>query len=269
MPTDKRQRQRDNSRARQEAIRAAQKQSARRRQIFKTVLAIAAIVGVLFLGGLIGGGGSGDDEPAASKDTTSTTVASPSTKPGKTPCPPDEGTAERKVTFDGRPKDCLEDGKEYTATVETDAGTFKVELDRKNAPKTTNNFVFLARHHFYDGVSYHRVIPGFMIQGGDPEGTGSGGPGYKFNDEIPEGHKYTVGEIVMANSGANTQGSLFFIVIGPQGEGLPPNYSPFGKVVEGLDVVKKIEADGNADPQSNGVPPKVLHKMIKVTITES
>ncbi|HVE93279.1 MAG TPA: peptidylprolyl isomerase [Acidimicrobiales bacterium] len=267
MPTDKRQRQRENSRARQEAIRAAQKQSARRRQIFRTVLAIAAIVGVLFLGGLIGGG---DDEPVASKDaTTTTTVAVPSVKPGTTPCPPDEGTPERKVEFDGPPKNCLEKDKTYTATVETDAGTFKVELDSKNAPKTVNNFVFLARHHFYDGVVYHRVIPGFMIQGGDPEGTGSGGPGYKFNDEIPEGHKYEVGQIVMANSGPNTQGSQFFVVTGPQGEGLPPSYSPFGKVVDGLDVVKKIEADGNADPQSNGVPPKVLHKMLKVTITES
>jgi cyclophilin family peptidyl-prolyl cis-trans isomerase len=148
--------------------------------------------------------------------------------------------------------------------VDTDVGTFTVALDAKAAPKTVNNFVFLAREHFYDGLTFHRVIPGFVVQGGDPQGNGSGGPGYKFGDELPKAGAYKVGSLAMANSGPNTNGSQFFIVTGPQGAQLPPNYSLFGSVSSGIDVVKTIEAAG-----SQSGTPTTVHKMTKVTIAES
>jgi cyclophilin family peptidyl-prolyl cis-trans isomerase len=127
-------------------------------------------------------------------------------------------------------------GKSYTATIKTTAGDIVVELS-KDTPVTTNNFVFLAGEKFYDGVIFHRVIPGFMIQGGDPTGTGMGGPGYKFADEKFTG-EYKRGTIAMANSGANTNGSQFFIMHADYA--LPPNYVIFGKTTSGLETVDKI-----------------------------
>jgi cyclophilin family peptidyl-prolyl cis-trans isomerase len=133
----------------------------------------------------------------------------------------------------------IDQNKTYIATIKTSAGDIKVQLDAKNAPLTVNNFVFLAREKFYDGVIFHRVIKDFVIQGGDPQGTGMGGPGYKFADEPVKG-SYEVGSIAMANSGPNTNGSQFFIIDGAQGAALPPQYNLFGKTIEGIDVVHKI-----------------------------
>lgn len=127
-------------------------------------------------------------------------------------------------------------GKSYTALIHTSVGDITVELSQ-DTPITTNNFVFLAQEKFYDGVIFHRVIPGFMIQGGDPTGTGMGGPGYKFADEKFTG-KYLRGTLAMANSGPNTNGSQFFIMHADYG--LPSNYVIFGQAVSGLDVVDKI-----------------------------
>ena len=158
---------------------------------------------------------------------------------------------------------CLEPGKDYGATVTTDVGTFTIDLLEKKAPKTVNNFVFLARHKFYDGIVFHRVIPGFMNQTGDPEGTGRGGPGYEFEDELPAQGEYEVGSVAMANAGPNTNGSQFFTVTGPNGVALPPQYSLFGTVTSGMDVLHKIEADGSPSGQ-----PTVQHRIESVTITE-
>ncbi|MDH4169541.1 MAG: peptidylprolyl isomerase, partial [Acidimicrobiia bacterium] len=108
------------------------------------------------------------------------------------------------------------------------------------APVTVNNFVFLARYHYYDGIIFHRIINGFMCQGGDPTGTGRGGPGYTFADELPKPGRYEVGSIAMANAGPNTNGSQFFLVSGANGVGLPPQYSLFGKVISGLDVLEEM-----------------------------
>ena len=108
------------------------------------------------------------------------------------------------------------------------------------------------------------MIPGFVAQGGDPQGTGSGGPGYAFADELPKAGAYKIGSVAMANSGPNTNGSQFFVITGDQGASLPPSYSLFGAVTDGMDVVKKIEADG--DPSGK---PKTVHRMVKVTIEES
>jgi cyclophilin family peptidyl-prolyl cis-trans isomerase len=146
----------------------------------------------------------------------------------------------------------------------TSKGTIHIELDPVAAPKTVNNFVFLARYHYYDGVTFHRVIPGFVLQGGDPEGTGRGGPGYRFEDELPRPGRYQLGSLAMANAGPNTNGSQFFIISGPHGQQLPPSYSLFGQVVAGLDVVAAIDALGTAGAGK----PKERIVIQSVTITE-
>lgn len=127
--------------------------------------------------------------------------------------------------------------KSYTAVIETEAGTMKAELYADDAPTTVNNFVFLSRDGYYSDVIFHRVIDGFMIQGGDPTGTGRGGPGYRFQDE-PVKRKYVRGTLAMANAGPNTNGSQFFIM--HRDYPLPPQYTIFGKLVEGEDVVDAI-----------------------------
>ncbi len=163
----------------------------------------------------------------------------------------------------------------YTATVTTDVGAFTVALAPKSAPVTVNNFVFLAENHFFDCITFHRVIPGFVNQTGDPTGTGSGGPGYTIPDENPPkaanpAAQYPLGSLAMANTGQpHTGGSQFFIVAGTQGESLPNTYALFGQVTSGMAVVARINADGNPDPNAGGVPPKVLHRMVSVTVTES
>ena len=161
--------------------------------------------------------------------------------------------------------------KKYTATVRTDAGSFVVTLDDQDAPNTVNNFVFLAQQKFFNCIIFHRVIPGFMDQTGDPTGTGSGGPGYKFADELPAkaSPQYPIGSVAMANSGPDTNGSQFFIVTGPEGETLAPNYTLFGTVTSGLNVVDKINADGNSSTSANGSPPNVIHRILSVTISSS
>jgi cyclophilin family peptidyl-prolyl cis-trans isomerase len=165
----------------------------------------------------------------------------------------------------------IDPSKTYTATINTDVGSFVVTLDATTTPATVNNFVFLAQQKFYNCVTFHRVIPQFMDQTGDPTGTGTGGPGYKFADELPKAAspQYPIGSLAMANSGPNTNGSQFFVVAGSQGESLAPNYSLFGHVTSGMSVVDKINADGNPKASANGVPPKVTHRMLSVTIATS
>jgi len=161
-----------------------------------------------------------------------------------TDCPAPDGSSPQRRGFDGPPPMCIDPAKRYTAQIVTTKGTMTVALDPQAAPRTVNNFVVLARYHFYDGVFFHRVIPGFVLQGGDPEGTGRGGPGYRFEDELPPAGRYEVGSLAMANAGPNTNGSQFFIISGPDGVRLPPSYSLFGKVVKGQEVVASIDAIG-------------------------
>ncbi len=168
------------------------------------------------------------------------------------------------------PKMTLDAGKSYTATLQTNKGTIEVELDPDDAPQTVNNFVCLARAGFYDNTPFHRILAGFVIQGGDPTGTGSGGPGYQFNDE-PVKRDYLPGTPAMANAGPNTNGSQFFIVLSDLTGRLPKNYTIFGKVSGGEDVVTKI---GNTPTRLSGPPmnePSVPTEPItleKVTISE-
>ena len=178
--------------------------------------------------------------------------------------PAADGSSPKTQRFDGPPPSVIDPSKRYTAEVTTSKGTMVIALDADAAPNTVNNFVFLARWHYYDGIVFHRIIPGFMCQGGDPEGSGRGGPGYKFDDELPAPGRYEIGSLAMANAGPNTNGSQFFIVSGPDGCALPPNYSLFGKVVKGLDVVKAIESAGSR----SGTPSEQV-VIQSVTITEA
>ncbi|MDE3223718.1 MAG: peptidylprolyl isomerase [Acidobacteriota bacterium] len=154
--------------------------------------------------------------------------------------------------------------KTYGATMVTSMGTLEIALDPLGAPNTVNSFVFLARWHYYDGIVFHRVIPGFVLQGGDPTGTGAGGPGYRFDDELPKPGRYEIGSLAMANAGPNTNGSQFFVISGPDGVRLPPLYALFGKVVKGLDVVQAIN-----DVGSPSGAPRQRVVIESVTITES
>jgi peptidylprolyl isomerase len=158
-----------------------------------------------------------------------------------TPAPPADGSAERQTKFQEPFEMAIDPSKQYTATIDTSAGEMVAFLSAGDAPQTVNNFVNLARHHYYDGLIFHRVISGFMIQGGCPEGSGRGGPGYRFADELPAPGKYAIGSLAMANAGPDTNGSQFFIVSGASGVGLPPQYSLFGKLISGLDVLDSIE----------------------------
>lgn len=149
------------------------------------------------------------------------------------------------------PEMAIDPKKSYTATIETSAGTMTAELFAAEAPKTVNNFVFLARDGFYNGVIFHRVIRGFMIQGGDPKGTGTGGPGYQFQDE-PVKRPYKRGTLAMANAGPNTNGSQFFVMHADYA--LPPNYTIFGKLTEGEAVIDTI-ATARTGSQDRPVEP--------------
>ena len=159
---------------------------------------------------------------------------------------------------------CIDPTKRYTATMQTSKGEIVIALDAMGAPKTVNSFVFLARYHFYDGLNFHRVIPGFVRQGGCPQGTGTGGPGYRFDDELPKPGRYEIGSLAMANAGPNTNGSQFFVISGPDGAALPPAYALFGNVVKGLDVVATIDAIGTR----SGTPTENV-TIDSVTITEA
>ncbi len=159
--------------------------------------------------------------------------------------PNPDGSSEQRQQFSGVPPTIIDTTKTYTATMVTSKGTLEIVLDPLGAPVTVNSFVFLARWHYYDGVAFHRVIPGFVLQGGDPTGSGSGGPGYRFDDELPKPGRYELGSLAMANAGPNTNGSQFFVISGSDGMGLPPLYALFGKVVKGLDVVATINDTGS------------------------
>jgi cyclophilin family peptidyl-prolyl cis-trans isomerase len=275
--TDKRERQKANRQARlAELERQQRRSSARKKYIRIGVIVVIALAAAFGLSRLIG-----RDSSVSTTDTTvpsdsSATTVPPTSVPGTaitgaTPCPPADGAATRASGFEGPPPTCIDQNKTYTALVETTAGNFTITLDPKSAPHTVNNFVVLSRYHFYDGTPFHRIVPGFVVQGGDPTGTGGDGPGYTFADELPPSKEsYTAGTVAMANSGPDTNGSQFFVVVGPEGEQLPKNYTIFGKVTSGMDVVTAISKlptkDNGSGENSAPVEPIVLQK---VTIAET
>jgi len=143
------------------------------------------------------------------------------------------------LTYSEPPPMTIDTQKSYTATIETNRGDLVCELFAADAPITVNNFVFLSREGFYDGVTFHRVIPDFVVQGGDPTGTGAGGPGYQFQDEITD-RIHAAGALSMANSGPDTNGSQFFITYSPQPH-LDGKHSVFGQLTDGMDVLRQIQ----------------------------
>jgi peptidyl-prolyl cis-trans isomerase B (cyclophilin B) len=214
-------------------------------------------------------------EPPPNATSVASTVPGVTTVPapiayGTGECPNPDGSSPKTTTFTAAPKLCIDPTKTYTATIETNKGSFTAVLDAAKAPGTVNNFITLARYHYFDSTPCHRIIAGFVVQCGDPTGKGTGGPGYTVADELPQAGEYKIGSLAMANSGPNTNGSQFFVITGDQGAQLPPNYSLFGQVTDGLDTtVKALDAAANPDPSANGVPPKEPISISKVTITES
>jgi cyclophilin family peptidyl-prolyl cis-trans isomerase len=265
MGTAKRERKKMN----REMGRQAQEIAAKRQKTTKTtvrivgaiVIILALFFGIAFL--------TDSDDDSAETGAPITTTPSDFAY-GTTECPPVEGAATQTQDFDDSFARCIDPTKTYTAVVTTNMGTYSAVLDAAKAPGTVNNFVSLARNKYFDGTTCHRAIPGFMIQCGDPTATGSGGPGYKFADELPASGEYKIGSLAMANSGPDTNGSQFFVISGNQGVSLPPNYTLFGQVTDGLDsTVVALDAAGNDDPSSNGVPPLKEIKIESITITES
>jgi cyclophilin family peptidyl-prolyl cis-trans isomerase len=287
--TPKRERQKANRQIRLEEL-ARQARSAKRKRTSLYVL-IIPILAVLITG-LVWLFNRGDDNGSAgnaatttidpfgtgvpTSAVTTTTTPLPSTIAGATitgdtPCPAADGSSARTITFAKAPPTCIDPAKTYTATVATNMGSYTVALDAAAAPITVNNFVVLARYHYFDSTICHRAIPGFMVQCGDPSATGTGGPGYTITDELPPANSYKIGSLAMANTGQpNTGSSQFFLITGNDGVQLPATYSLFGQVTDGLDTtVKSLDAAGNSDPSSNGVPPAQQIVIESVTITET
>ncbi len=276
MGTAKRERKKQARQARLEAEQAA----ARRANRLRRLIALAVGVVAVFLLLVLITRGGGDDQPVETGDDNG--VVDDDGAPGDDPdaepaafeygtgaCPPEDPGEldEPRRQFDDAHQLCIDPERSYQAVIETTLGDITVELHPDRAPGTVNNFVALARWRFYEGATFHRVIAGFMVQGGDPVGDppGTGGPGYTIAEEEPAPGDYQVGSVAMAKTAApSSTGSQFFIVTGPQGVALPPEYSLFGTVIDGMDVVEQIEA---AETDARDKPVEDI-EIISVTIIE-
>lgn len=272
------------ARAKRQAERAAQQRS--RRMVAAAIVGVVAIAAIV-IGLALQGDDTADPDPVATGEATAepTTptdsdpaIDAPATEPADPTDAPETGAetaAETSAETDAPvepfasepPPMVIEEGAEYAATIETDEGTIVVDLAAAEAPVTVNNFVALASAGYYDGVVFHRIQEGFVIQGGDPEGTGRGGPGYEFEDELTYAEEvveendgqYPRGTLAMANAGPNTNGSQFFVVDAEPGYPFPPNYTIFGMVTEGLDTVDAIAAGEVTGPnQDEAVDPVAM-----------
>ena len=266
MGTAKRDRQRANRQSKLVAAQEAQhKAHARRRYIRIGAVVVVALLAALAYSLLSGGD---DKVDVATGDSTTTTTAAagagasvPVTAPAPgatltepTPCPAADSSAQRTTTFASAPPTCIDAAKTYTAKITTSVGELTIALDQAKAPLAANNFVVLARYHYYDGLPFHRIVTDFVAQVGDANPKngqlGTGGPGYSFADELPASPQdYVPGVLAMANSGPNTNGSQFFIFVGPSNPFLTnPAYTIFGQVTEGMDTtVAAIMAAGTQD----------------------
>jgi peptidyl-prolyl cis-trans isomerase B (cyclophilin B) len=203
---------------------------------------------------------SGESAPAETQPADEAEAAPAGCEQVEAPEPKEEGGQ-------SKPKDELDPARTYTATVRTNCGTFEFELDVEAAPKATASVVFLAEEKFYDGTVFHRIVPDFVIQGGDPTGTGTGGPGYKTRDKPASDTRYTKGVVAMAKGGtepAGTAGSQFFVVTGPGGAQLTPDYAVIGEITKGQKVVDRIGALGGPDEQ-----PTATVVIEKLTVDDS
>lgn len=216
---------------------------------------------------------------AAQAASTATTATAAKAKPRPVPASPKPGTCARVAAPKPkgaqhlpRPGTALDAKHTYAATVDTNCGKFTIALDVRRAPKTTASFAYLARRSFYDNLTFQRIVPGFVIQGGDPLGTGQGGPGYSVVERPPPGLRYTRGVVAMAKTAIEdpgTSGSQFYVVTGPDAQ-LPAEYALVGKVVAGQDVVDTIGIQPTDTNPAATVPDKPLHPVVirSITITE-
>ena len=272
MPDPKRERQRQN----REAARAAQLEAARQAKRKQSAIRLAVVAGLALILAVLAAflfSGGDDNETTAAGDTT-TTSSGPTTTTTENPAvaaiqcndtkPPDNPN---RPTFTAEPPMTIDPAKKYTATIDTSCGKITADLDPKGAPKAVNSFVFLANKNFYDGLTFHRVVEDFVIQGGDPTGDGTGGPGYTIDEEPPQ-DGYKLGSLAMAKSpGVKTTGSQFFIVTGQEGTQLPNEYTRFGMVTSGLEVAQKLESFAQDPPDPNGKPSRTLY-IFSITIKE-
>ncbi|GLW67005.1 peptidyl-prolyl cis-trans isomerase [Actinomadura rubrobrunea] len=234
---------------RQQQRRRAQEARARRVKIIGSVLAVAVVAGgVTGVVALVGGDDDSKADAAASPQASPSAQAS-SAKPGECAYN-DTGDAAKDV---GKPPAKPAYDKAVKATLKTNQGEVELELDGKKAPCTVNSFAYLAKKDYFDKTECHRLTSGGLsvLQCGDPKGDGTGGPGYQFADENTQGAEYDKGTLAMANSGPDTNGSQFFMVYADSQ--LPPNYSVFGKITSGMDVLEKI-AKGGSEPEGDGKP---------------
>jgi cyclophilin family peptidyl-prolyl cis-trans isomerase len=234
------------------------------------VIARPLVTALAVVGLVAAGCGGSDGSTDASTESTSAST-SPSTVGGAAAsdvdCPPADGTGTQTRQFDAPPPDCLDPDVTYEAIVTTNKGEFTIALDPDSAPVAANNFVFLARNGYYDDTPCHRIIPGFVVQCGDPTGTGTGGPGYTIVDEPPEPGQYQIGSIAMAKTvQPDSAGSQFFIITGSDGAALPPEYALFGQVTEGFEST--VEAMAAAGTPGDGVPSEPI-EIQSVRIVES
>jgi len=288
MPSDKRLRQDEGRLLRLEEQRVASQRGQRKRTLRNLgfllggLLVVAGAIAIL----------SGDDADDTATETTGTTApddVTSTTTPaaaeivlpgagasisGETPCPAADGSATRTTDFEQAPPVCIDPAKSYTATVTTTEGDVVIELDAAGAPVSVNNFVVLARYHFYDNVAFHRIVPGFVDQAGDPVGPtpGVGGPGYTIPDEPPAdpATAYAKGTVAMARTQEpDSTGSQFFFVVGDPNGALAGTgtYAVLGTIVEGQEVADTINTFGGAGDQ--GDQPTKAVAITSVTITES
>lgn len=276
MPSDKRLRQDEGRLVRLEAQRVTTRKDQRKRQLRNLGILLGGLLLVAGAISILSGDEATDDAAAETTGSTSTSAVGNVVLPGagasisgETPCPAADGSAARTTDFEQAPPMCIDLAKSYTATLATTEGDVVIELDAANAPQTVNNFVVLARYHFYDNVPFHRIVPGFVNQAGDPVGPqpGSGDPGYTIPDELPAdpATAYPAGTVAMANGGPESGGSQFFLVIGDPNAALSGagSFSVFGKVVEGQDISEAINALGG--PDDLPTKPAAINSM---TITE-
>ena len=257
-----------NKRTRQRQLqKLAERRAAERRRQRRNRIIVGVVVGAVALAGLglaamafLGG----DDRRAAEPQAGPTPTPTESSEEADgVACDAEvpKVAGEKKPQFDEAPKMEIDQNAQYTATMQTSCGTIELELYAKETPVTVNSFVFLARQGFFDGLTFHRVVPGFVIQGGDPAGDGTGGPGYQFQNEEVDGLDFDrPGLLAMANSGPDTNGSQFFITLA-ETPNLNEGYTLFGEVTGGMDVVESIGALGVGDG-----PPSQTVYIEKVTI---
>ncbi|MDP9420236.1 MAG: peptidylprolyl isomerase [Actinomycetota bacterium] len=246
-----------------EAAVVASRPQRRRARVAVGLLATLAILFLGVLGSVVTNEAAQEQPGPTTSVSAAPATGSRSTEPP--PCPAPDGSSGRRTVFDRAPEMCIDVGKSYQARFVTTAGTFVATLDPQRSPLAVNNFVFLARYHFYDGLPFHRVVPGFYAQSGAPDGAAVG-PGYSYADDpLPERGEYQVGSLVMAHERADDNGSQFVIWLGPEAAELDPVFPLFGQVVEGLDVLQEIGDDGGtaADPS-----PATRHVIERVEIIE-